>query len=99
MEKDPRQIELDARYDEGIAWRNKARMEDLEWRQVLRNGDVEWRQVVRDEDRMWRARTERTGIRCHALTAATQSLRRGASPEEIFEAARKFENWLNRQEG
>ena len=63
---DPRQTELDARYQESVAWRNTVRTEDVESRKATRREDVaaresarkedkEWREVMRMEDVKWRA--------------------------------------------
>lgn len=51
---DPRQTDPDARYQEGLAWRNTVRTDDVEWRQTTRREDREWRQTTRSEDLQWR---------------------------------------------
>jgi len=43
--------ELDARYEEGVAWRSTVRTEDVAWRKGIRKEDKEWREVTREEDK------------------------------------------------
>jgi hypothetical protein len=52
--QDSRQTAMDTRHNDGIAWRNTVRAEDLEWRQTTRTEDKEWRQTQREEDKDWR---------------------------------------------
>jgi hypothetical protein len=51
---DTRQTDMDARYQEGVSWRNTVRTDDVEWRQTTRKEDREWRQMTRSEDLEWR---------------------------------------------
>jgi hypothetical protein len=56
---DSRQTEMDARYQEGVVWRNSVRTEDLEWRKATRREDGEVREASRREDREWRESTRK----------------------------------------
>jgi len=49
-----KKTELDARYEEGVAWRSTVRTEDVAWRKGIRKEDKEWREVTREEDKEWR---------------------------------------------
>jgi hypothetical protein len=94
--------------DDDKKWRERLRREDKEWREMIREEDRAWREALRNEDKTWRAqlrsedlarrmRSERTARSCCALGAAAQTAKSGASEEEIFALARKYEEWLNRQ--
>lgn len=52
--QETRQAEMDARYEDGITWRNNVRAEDRNWRETIRAEDKEWRLTVREEDKSWR---------------------------------------------
>jgi hypothetical protein len=56
---DSRQTEMDARYQEGVVWRNSVRTEDLEWRKATRREDGEVREASRREDKEWRELTRK----------------------------------------